>query len=322
VEWIWTGVGILIGLPLVVTILLLILFNHLRVHYVQFIERGFLETPLFITPRGQPRPEAEDVRFATTDGLKLAGCYFKTTAPRKGVVLFALEFGSNRWSCFDYCGHLIEAGYDVFSFEPRSLGESDREPGLTAMHWSMDRDIADARAALTYLRSRPDADARGIGWFGISKGAGAGILTANGEPGIRCAVTDGMFSARGTLVPYMRHWITIFNKSYFIQGLLPSWYYWLLAGVAIRRMGRERKVKFPDLEPSLRRFRRPLLMIHGLRDNYIRHDMASRLFAKASEPKELWLIPGANHNQGLHVAGDEYRRRVVEFFDKHLRQSP
>jgi fermentation-respiration switch protein FrsA (DUF1100 family) len=182
----------------------------------------------------------------------------------------------------------------------------------------MDRDVADARAALTYLRSRPDFDPRGVGLFGISKGAGAGILTAADEPLIRCAATDGMFSARGTLVPYMRHWITIYNKSYFIQGLLPSWYYALLAGVALRKMGRERNVRFLELEPALRRFRRPLLLMHGQMDNYIRPDMARRLFEHAREPKEFWLIPGAKHNLGLQVAGDEYRQRVREFFDKHL----
>ena len=30
------------------------------------------------------------------------------------------------------------------------------------------------------------------------------------------------------------------------------------------------------------------------------------------------MVDGAKHNQALDVAGDEYRRRVTEFFDKHL----
>jgi pimeloyl-ACP methyl ester carboxylesterase len=318
VAWIIAGVAVLLALPLVVLILLIILFDHLRRHYIQYIERGFQEIPYFNIPRGQPHPDAEDVKFKTADGLTLAGCYFKTPGPRKGVVMFGLEYGSNRWSCHAYCEHLIAAGYDVFAYEPRNHGDSDQEAGLETMHWSMDRDVTDARAALKYLQSRPDADTRGVGLFGISKGAGAGILTGSREPYVRCAVTDGMFAARTTLVPYMRHWITIYNKSYFIQGLLPSWYYALLADLAIARVSRRRRVKFLYLEPALRRFRRPLLMIHGQHDKYIRPDMAQRLYTFASEPKEMWLIPGANHNQGLHIAGDEYRRRVREFFDKNL----
>jgi pimeloyl-ACP methyl ester carboxylesterase len=319
VWWILAGVAILLGLPLLVAILLMILMNHLRVHYAHFIERIFEENPLFIIPRGKPDPNAEDVRFPTDDGLTLAGCYFKAVPPRRGVILFGIEFGADRWSCQSYGEYLVSAGYDLFAYEPRNHGDADKEPKLEAMHWSMDRDIIDARAAIAYLKSRPDADPIGVGLFGISKGAGSGMLTAANEPYVRCAVTDGMFAVRSTVVPYMRKWIAIYNKSYFIQGLLPAWYYARLARLAIRRVSRRRGAQFPDLEPALRRFGRPLLMIHGEADAYIRPDMAKRLFefARAS-PKDLWLIPGAKHNQGLHVAGDEYQRRVREFFDIHL----
>lgn len=318
-EWIWTGVAVLLSLPLIVLILLAALLLYLRWRYMRFLERGLEEIPYFNVPRGQPRPEAEDLSFRTSDGLTLRGCYFKASGPRHGIIIYAPEYGANRWSCAGYCDHLVEAGYDVFAYEPRNHGDSDKEPGLEPMHWSLDRDVIDARAALEYLKSRPDADRRGIGLFGVSKGAGAGILTAAEDATIRCAVTDGMFGTLTTAVPYMRHWITIYNKSFFIQGLLPTWYYAILARWAVLRIGARRGVRFLHLEPALRRFKRPLLMIHGQMDKYIRADMARSLFELASEPKEFWLIPEANHNQGLHVAGEEYCRRVREFFDKHLK---
>ena len=40
--------------------------------------------------------------------------------------------------------------------------------------------------------------------------------------------------------------------------------------------------------------------------------------AAAGEPKELWLIPGAEHREGATAAPDEYRRRIVAFFDDNL----
>ena len=55
-----------------------------------------------------------------TTASTLRGCYLQTTASRRGVILFGLEFGSNRWSCVPYCEHLRRAGYDVFAFEPRT----------------------------------------------------------------------------------------------------------------------------------------------------------------------------------------------------------
>ena len=46
--------------------------------------------------------------------------------------------------------------------------------------------------------------------------------------------------------------------------------------------------------------------------------MARALCGCAREPRELWVVEGAKHNMALHTAGDEYRRRVLEFFDLHL----
>jgi hypothetical protein len=46
--------------------------------------------------------------------------------------------------------------------------------------------------------------------------------------------------------------------------------------------------------------------------------MARALFDKARAPKELWLVGAAKHNQALQVAGNEYRQRVLDFFERHL----
>jgi hypothetical protein len=90
--------------------------------------------------------------------------------------------------------------------------------------------------------------------------------------------------------------------------------------VALRRIARRWKCRFVSLERALPKLRRPLLMIHGDGDTYIKPDMAKSLFQRASEPKELWLVKGAKHNQAFHIAGEEYHRRVLAFFDKHLAQ--
>src|SRR5205807_7077974 len=111
--------------------------------------RIFQERPLFVIPRGQAVERAEDVRFPTADGLCLRGCYVKTEAPkRRGVILFGLEFGSNRWSCLPYCAHLLDSGFDVFAFETRGQGESDSASGYEPIQWVTDYEVRDTRAAL------------------------------------------------------------------------------------------------------------------------------------------------------------------------------
>jgi len=103
--------------------------------------------------------------------------------------------------------------------------------------------------------------------------------------------------------------------------VLPLWYYGIVGKTALRRIRREWGCRFPSLEKALPRLGpRPVLMIHGGNDTYIKPEMAQRLFARARQPKELWLVEGAKHNQALQIAGDEYRQRVLDFFLTHLAQ--
>src|SRR5260370_13937041 len=263
VESLWIGIGLCLVPLLLGTMILLLLHRHLQKNYLHYVLRIYQEVPLFNIPRGQPRPEAEDVKFPSSDGLLLRGCYLRAAQARRGVILFGLEFGWNRWSIGNYTDHLVEAGYDVFAYEPRNQGDSGMEPGLEPLHWICDRDLADAGAALKYLKARPDADPRGVGLFGISKGAGAGMLAAQDDPAIRCAVTDGMFASLSTVVAYMRRWINIYDRHYLVQGLLPAWYYAILARMAMQQVGVSRGVRFLHLEPAVPPFGRPLLLIHG-----------------------------------------------------------
>jgi fermentation-respiration switch protein FrsA (DUF1100 family) len=115
----------------------------------------------------------------------------------------------------------------------------------------------------------------------------------------------------------MRQWVTIYNARFPFE-LLPDWYFRLVAWVTLRRVRRERRCRFPSLERAVAKFGRPLLMIHGGLDAYIKPEMARSLFARAAEPREFWLVEGAKHNQALHLAGEEYRGRVLRFFERHL----
>jgi pimeloyl-ACP methyl ester carboxylesterase len=284
------------------------------------IIRIFQEKPLFIIPRGQPVEDVEEVNFSTDNGLALRGLYLKTSAPRRqGVILFGLEFGSNRWACVPYCQFLRDAGFDIFTFEPRNQGDSDRQPDYEPLQWVTDYEVRDMRTALAYLANRPDADPRGIGFFGISKGGSAGLMAFAQEAGVRCFVTDGIFATHTTMLPYMRKWIMIYSNRRWIQTLVPDWYYLMFANKGLRHIELERKCRFPHLEHRIHRMTpRPLMMIHGGADTYIKPEMARALFDLAHQPKELWLVDGAKHNQAFQVANGEYQRRVLAFFRSHL----
>ena len=314
--WLWIGLGILVLLLLAISIA-----GHLYVlrYYIPVVVRIFQERPIFKMLFGQPQPDAEEVELKTPDGLTLLGCYLHATAPRKGVVLFALEFASNRWACVPYCSFLREAGYDVFTFEPRGQGKSSVQPGYEPLQWVTDFEVIDFRTALDYLKNRADRHPRGVGLFGLSKGASAALIAAAKDDFVRCFVVDGIFATYATMVPYMAQWVFIYTRVPWIARLIPNWYFAFAARIAVRILERERACHYPLLERHLPMLSpRPLLMIHGGADNYIKPEMARSLFERVREPKELWLVENANHNQAFHQAGEEYKRRVLEFFEKHL----
>ena len=317
----WTVAGLLVAcMPLAAALGLVAgLYIFVRLKYLGNILRIFQERPLFIIPRGDPVRQAEDVTFPTAGGLWLRGCYWKTTArDRKGVILFGVEYGSNRWSCRPYCEALIAAGYDVFAFEPRNQGDSPKTPGYDPLQWITAHELNDTRAAIRYLEARPDSDTKGVGFFGISKGANAGLLAAADDPAVRCVATDGAFGTFSTVVPYMRKWVAIYDRRYLTHGIMPLWFWNSVATMAVRKVQRQRGVRYVHIEKPMTRLKQPLLMIHGEADTYIKPAIARELYKRAAGPKEFWVVPGAKHNQALHVAGAEYRRRVVDFFDRHL----
>lgn len=50
----------------------------------------------------------------------------------------------------------------------------------------------------------------------------------------------------------------------------------------------------------------PVLIIHGDNDQVINVSHGRRLYAAAGEPKRLWVVPGAGHNDLTEVAGERY----------------
>lgn len=324
-AWMWWTLGSLLAAGLLLALALAAACLYYRRKFVGQVVRIFEEKPLFIIPRGQPIPGAEDVTVRTPDGLALRGCYLRGRGPRRGVILFGLEFGSNRWTCGAYCERLRDAGYDVFAYEPRNQGDSEKDPTYDPLQWVTDKDLGDARAAVRYLKARPDADPRGLGVFGVSKGGSLGLLLAAEDAAVRCVVTDGAYATYTTVVPFMRRFVTIYSRHKRIQKWLPDVFYGFIGWSGIRRVAAKRKVTFPWLERAAKRVTQPVLMIHGGGDTYIKPEMARTVFLKLATPledKDFWLVSKAKHNQAPLVAPHEYPRRLVQFFDTYLGDNP
>lgn len=308
---------LVILVPLVLALVAFAAFlTYIWVRYSPIVRRVFEEPPVFAPLRVAPETGGESVRFPTRDGLELAGTYFPTTAPaRLGVIVFCPEFLGDRWSALAYADGLREAGFDLFTFDFRNHGDSANDPTYAPLQWVSDRELIDLRAALAYLRTRPDRDPAGVGLFGLSRGGGTALVVAADDPTIWGIATDGAFPTHGTMLAYVLRWAEIYVGRPDLWHRMPRALFafagWTGRVSSQRRSGRW----YPSLERCVARLSpRPWLLIHGERDAYIGPEIAMELFRNSRGPKQAWIVAGAKHNRCREADPALYRERLTGFF--------
>jgi pimeloyl-ACP methyl ester carboxylesterase len=297
---------------------------YLLIKYGPVVSRHFLMQPLFAPLRLPPVDADEHVEFTTDDGLRVSGSLLRArTREQAGLIVYCHEYHGDRWSVHPYVDHLRDVGFDLFAFDFRNHGASDREPGYDPMQWSSDREVCDLRSALKYLRTRPDHDPAGFGLFGVSRGGTTALLAAAEEPDVWGIITDGAFPTRGTMFAYIVRWAEIYVTNRHVRALIPHWFYRILAASAERRAERRLNCTFPSAEAAVARLSpRPWLMIHGARDEYIGPAIARRLFACGGNSNELWLVPDARHNRCREANPLAHAARVVKFLERVAPRRP
>ncbi len=183
-------------------------------------------------------------------------------------------------------------------FDPRGTGESEGDP----YRWGGERDV---KAALAYLRRRPDVDPARIGGLGLSLGGELMIQTAGETDALKAVVSEGagIRSIREQMLkPGARKWL--------------SAPFWVTSTTAIGVFSNH--LPPPNLKDLVARISpRPLFLMysgHPLGGE----ELNAQFYAAAGRPKTLWKIADAGHTDGLAVHPRDYERRVIAFFDRAL----
>jgi len=78
--------------------------------------------------------------------------------------------------------------------------------------------------------------------------------------------------------------------------------------------------KFSGIDKIVR-IKCPILFIHGAKDDLIPVLHSETMFEKANEPKFLYLVENANHNDLVAIAGKKYPQEILKFAN-YLKSSP
>ena len=300
--------------------------------YPAMILRKYIRIMINLMDDHDPEPEnghhhhsglsGESVSFRAADGHGLSGVIVRGEGDRgRGLIVFAHELGSDRKSCVRYCGAVLAAGYDVFAFDFRGHGASPPEVGYRPRWLPSNREQADMLGAIAFAKDWLGEHDRppDLGLFGVSRGGSAALIAAVGIENVRAIVTDGAFSSDMTLEHWMRRFATIFARIRVVAQNHPPMFWRFLRWLLFRECARRFGCRYPSVRKAIRKLSaKPILLIHGEKDSYIPAYQSEFLHSLAAGPKELWIVPGARHNQSILIQPDEYAGRLVRFFDRYL----
>ena len=237
----------------------------------------------------------EEVFFPSRDGTSLGGWFIPAVGEAKGTVIHFHGNAQNMSAHFGFVSWLPAQGFNLFVFDYRGYGTSAGKANRDGVH-------EDSLAALDYIAARPGIDHNRLLVLGQSLG-GANAIAALGSrlhPGIRAVVIESTFSSYREIVkdkvgaiPLLSLLRTPLSTILLSDRYAPAD---AVAGIA----------------PT------PLVIIHGTADEVVPYSHGKRLFELAREPKQLWTIEGGGHIEAFVNHGDEYRRRVVTYFNDAL----
>jgi len=253
------------------------------------------------TPRDFGWP-FESVTFKSRDGLKLTGWFIPADQPSPLTLIIQHGVGSNAGDMLLNTACLRKGGkWNLFYYNFRGHADSEgRQTSLGPL------ELKDLDGALAFLKEKKPEASKRIGLYGHSLGAAVAIVGTARRPEIEAVALESPFSSVSKTVA---HFAKVFYgipyfpfvplALFFASLRLRSW----IGGFApVKEIGK--------ISP------RPLLLIQAERDLRMPMSDAQSLWEAASEPKEMWVVPGADHGEPWLVAREEYEQRLVNFFRK------
>jgi pimeloyl-ACP methyl ester carboxylesterase len=244
----------------------------------------------------------EEFTLKTAEGIRLSCWLVKAQGQPRGTVVYLHGVSECKIVGLPIAKLLRDRGYNVFLYDSRRHGDSGGNYctyGFYEKH--------DTATVISYLYTRSDVHLGRIGLFGTSMGAAVAIQVAASEPRVAAVVAEcGFATLRSVFDDYQKRMIKL------------PWHY--LRNIVIKRSEHIAHFKANAVSPvdAVKDIHVPIFVLHGTADSLIKSAYSEMVFANANEPKELWLIPGAKHYDMAEVGGDEYRRRIIDFFVTHL----
>ena len=245
---------------------------------------------------------AQDVYINSTDGLKLHGYWIPTDNPR-GTILLAHGYRSTFLVDFGLAFAFYHAlGMNILVPHQRSHGESEGKYITFGVKESED------------MKSWIDFHNHTFGDYqmilsGLSMGASTMLYLADQQlpQNVKCIIADcGFTSPKSILDKVFRSIVHI-----------PSGPFLWATDVFARQLA-DFSLTQKDTRKVLPESKLPVLMIHGLEDDFVPCHMTQQGFEACRGDKELLLVAHAGHGTSFLSNKEKYTKAIIAFLEKHL----
>jgi len=249
--------------------------------------------------------EFEDVIIPSFDGTRLYGWWMGAGEESPTVVIFH-GVKKNRTDVLRAALALRRAGLNVLVFDGRAHGSSE---GRYVTYGHNER--RDAESALDWLVSEKGVDKDRIGVAGESMGAAIALQVAAHNPRIRAVWADSPFASLRRVAAEFLGRVT------HLPNVMVTTVLW----TAIRMANYRGKFDVNAINPIdlAEQIKCPVTLVHGTADQLIATAHSENIHADLGGKKEIWFVNGARHARCARHAKQEYSKRLVGFFNEHLR---
>ncbi len=218
----------------------------------------------------------QDVFFMAADDTILHGWYFKSPVrPAKATILLFHGNAQNLTTHFFNLYWAIEQGFDYFIFDYRGYGSSEGKATPAGT-------IQDGLAALDWIDKHKDPKTKTV-IYGQSLGGAIALRVA-------CDTADtskyDMVILDSTFSSYRSVARSILSRVWFMWPF--QWIGWLVMNDTYAP-----KNCAAQISP------RPLLVIHGTKDQTIDFTLGEKIYRDARAPKEFWRVEDGRHTDFL-----------------------
>jgi len=301
---------IILGIVLVLVIVLIAAGNYFYSYAVVPAKKDFLadgskkkSTELISAENWfNDKNNRSDWQLTSTDGLKLSAYYLPAEKDQHKTAIIAHGYMGQASDMPQYAKIYHDLGYNVLMPDARGHGKSEGD--YIGFGWHERKDYLQWIDRV--VKKDPQSE---IVLHGVSMG-GATVMMTSGEKlpdNVKAFVEDcGYSSVKGELNYQLKQ---MFNLPSFPLIPVTSLVTKIRAGYFFGEA---------DAIKQLNKNKRPMLFIHGDKDDFVPYSMLAEVYAATKGPKEQYVVHGAKHAEALSSDPSMYQKKVTEFIQKYV----